>query len=260
MTLTSSSPTNPDRHWTKSATPTSASLINKMKRNVDQMLGEADEQDEGQIIKVGAHTDVLFKVGRGATACKIMVSKQVICSASPVFQTMLSSPFLESHSGVVNGEDGDPDVYLAFFNMLHHQPPKLHQLSGLELVRLSQVAEMRGCTDIIRPFMIEKLGSAILEIVTISERLKVGTWSLDAVEPEFEGTASAAQLLDIAAFLKMDRLFWHITKLIATTDVLLPLQDPLPQSLYFCETSPGRNIYGMCHQVSLKLGICVDSV
>ncbi|KAJ9604416.1 Replication factor A protein 2 [Cladophialophora chaetospira] len=104
-------------------------------------------------IQLVAGADVTLKVGQREDVLDIKVSGAVLSVASKVFAAMLNSSFIEGITKVIELDQDDPQVVLHFCHIIHHQCDSIKGVDRKRLREISVLADMRGCEDAVRPWM-----------------------------------------------------------------------------------------------------------
>ncbi|EXJ57283.1 hypothetical protein A1O7_07630 [Cladophialophora yegresii CBS 114405] len=176
----------------------------RLKRKADEM--ESEFQKQPRFVDISPEGKVLFKIGKGDAARTIRVAAPLICQVAPVFTELLSSASIEGSDKVSTVEDGSPDAYLDFFNIVHYKHSEIGHLTGQRLSQLAELASRLCCREVFKAFIVDRLYPVIQEIRNESIHPTITRTVLNALE-QYEVTFE--ELLDIAAFCKMDELFWR---------------------------------------------------
>ena len=200
----------------------------KMKRKAGEMAEDSDNPSLPKVLEIDSDGDVLFKIGKGEAARDFKVLGSLICRASPVFATMLSSSFIEGNTRVVTVDDGDVEVYRDFFNIIHYKATEVDTIGGRRLALLAELADMRCCIEIFKPFIVDRLFWVIHEVTRACDD-PTGTNSVNDILKQYHITFE--ELLNIAAFCKMNDLFWTTSK-VAVAQSPGPLKPPIAKGWY----------------------------
>ena len=109
----------------------------------------------------------------------------------------------------------DPEVFLQFFKILHHQTPKLSELTGHQTLGLALVGKMRLSESTMLPWLHQRTANARS---TMSRQkgffssMFVGDVAKSASKGSMEKRFSFADLIQIAAMSSWKGAFWDGTK------------------------------------------------
>lgn len=183
-------------------------VILKMNRHADKMLefGFEELMPAKTIEVVDPEGDVIFSVGKGRSTRDMKVSGALLCRASPTLSTMVTA----TKSQVVIVKDGDPGLYLDFFNIIHYKPYMVGELKGKRLFQLAHLAVVNFCIEAIKPFIVERLVWVIHEFAIIAEN---PTGPRDIGGCLNEHRMGLEILLMIAYYCEIDHIIWGASKL-----------------------------------------------
>ncbi|OCT46966.1 hypothetical protein CLCR_02490 [Cladophialophora carrionii] len=199
----------------------SSSTSHRLKRKADAMEDESLKQP--RCIDVHSEGKVLVRIGKGDAARTIRVSGPLISHAAPSFGPLSSAP-VEGGDRVITVENGSPEVYLDFFNIIHYKHANVGKLTGQRLGQLAELASNSWLFPVIH------------EITNASNDptgMKSVIYTLKQHQVTFE------ELLDIAVLCEMDELFWRTSK-VAVAEAPKPL-NPRSSSVYYVQRS---KLYG----------------
>lgn len=183
-------------------------VLLQMKRHADKMLefGFQELVPDKTIEVVDPDGDVIFSVGKGRSARDMKVSGALLCHASPILSTKVT----HRKGQVVMVKDGDPALYLDFFNIIHYRPHIVGKLKGKRLFQLVHLANENCCIEAIKPFMVERLLRAIYEFAITAED---PTGPREIRDCLTEHQMGLDVLLMIAYYCEIDHIIWAASKL-----------------------------------------------
>lgn len=146
-------------------------------------------------ISIIPDSDVLLKVGTGAEALDIMVSGADISKACAIFSKMLTSPFQEAETKVINMPEDEPRAVLAFSYIAHQQSERIGKLTTDNIVDLILLSDKYLCQEAVKDYLLELLEDYI-------EWINLCTEDLAQYEshPPFPHTYAGLRLEDMIVF------------------------------------------------------------
>ncbi|ETI25679.1 hypothetical protein G647_02453 [Cladophialophora carrionii CBS 160.54] len=210
----------------------SSSSSHRLKRKAGEMEDESPIQP--RCIDVDPEGKVLVSIGKGDAARTIRVAGPLIGHAAPSFGPLSSAP-VEGGDRFIRGENGSPEVYLDFFNIIHYKHANVGKLTGQSLRQLAELASSNWCVEVFKPVIADRLFPVIHEIKNASNDptgMKSIIYTLKQHQVTFE------ELLDIAALCKMKELFWRSSKV-----AVAQTPEPLQRSSSMCHV-PNFMAYG----------------